>query len=401
MQSRKRKVLIFIEDGSFTFDNRVKREALALIEDGWYVSVISPKYSGDKLYKKYSNNLRSYHYPKPNALSVYGHLVEHFITLVFGSIFTFWVFIRHGFSVFHACNPTDVLWMVFLPYKIFGTKFIFDQHDLCPELYLSRGIKGVGEKNILYRILLLLEYMSYKLANVVISTNESYKYIAMKRGRKKNEDVIIVRNGPARSRFRDLGNNNTNIDKDNISIGYIGNMNPTDSVEIILLIAHHIVHLTCRSDFHFYLIGSGSSFKQLRKLSNKLMVDDHVTFTGRIPDSEVIDILKNCDICIQPDAPTPLNDKSTMNKVMEYMALGKPIITYDLTETRVSCGDAAIYIDKNGGITDFSEKIIFLSENKQLRIKMGGIGGRRVESALWWDYSVPHLLEAYQIAMDQ
>ena len=386
----KKTALIFIEDGSFTFDNRCKHQAQTLINNGWKVTVISPKYSNDPFYKKTKQGVNCYYYPKINANSAFGHVIEHSITLFFGCILTFWVFIIHGFSVFHACNPMDILWFIAMPYKLFGKKFIFDQHDLCPELYLSR-LEG-NEENFFYKSLILFEKISYVVADRVIVTNESYKKNVLNRGGVNKEKIYVVRNGPNLEKFVCNRGDPTLKGKDEILVGYIGNMNKQDGVDYLLDIAYEIIKKRNINQIRFILIGGGSVQQQLLAQSMKMDLDSHVKFTGRISNEEMLNILNSCDICVQPDPLNPLNDLSTMNKVMEYMALEKPVVSFDLTETKVSCGNAALYAKD---IIQFSDHICLLAENSKLRKSMGVLGKKRIENKLAWKYSEQFLLKAY------
>lgn len=389
----KKKAVIFIEDGTFSYDNRVKREVNALVSAGWDITVISTKFPSDPLYEKVNERLRLYFYPKPNGVSSIGHIVEHTVSLFFGSLVTLWVFFRHGFSVFHACNPMDILWIIAFPYKLLGKKFIFDQHDLCPEIFLSRGRGGVGR--LFYRALKILEKASYKFADVVIATNESYREIAITRGGKNTEDVFVVRNGPDLNQFKKVAPRDSIKQNGEVLVGYLGNMNIQDGVDYLLEAANYIICKRKRTDIKFVLIGGAHYQPYLVEQSRRIGLAEYVTFTGRIPDNEMLEILCACDVCVQPDPLNPLNDKSTMNKAMEYMALEKPIVAFDLKETRVSCGDAALYARAND-IVEFAEMILYLADNPDLRSKMSRRGRERVEKKLSWDHSIPHLLKAYE-----
>ncbi len=394
----RKKALIFIEDGSFSYDNRVIRETKALLDDGWEITVISPKYPEDPFYKKINENLRAYYYPKPNAVSAFGHLFEHSISLLLGSVLTCWVKFRHGFQVFQGCNPMDILWLIALPYKLSGSSFIFDQHDLCPELYLSR-VKN-GHHSFYYRILKILEKLSYRFADIVMATNQSYKDTAIERGGKKPDNVFIVRNGPDLKKFKKT-KPQTGLKKENeILVGYLGNMNIQDGVDYLLFAAKEVLKKHNRGDIKFVLVGGGSYQPFLCNKAKEMGLSNNIIFTGRIPDQQMLSVLNACDICVQPDPYNPLNDKSTMNKVLEYMALEKPLISFDLKETRVSCGEAAIYVKPND-INELAEKILLLADNHQLREKMASAGRERVEIKMSWEYSIPHLLNAYQKALEK
>ena len=395
-----KKVILFNENGSYTYDSRVIREADALADAGWEVNVISPKRPDDPLYKQIRKNLRAYFYPMPTpeSSSFWGQALEHLTSLVLGACLTFWIFVRHGFHVFHACNPMDILWLIILPYKILGKKFIFDQHDLTPELYLSLG-RG-SKKDFIYKALVFLENCSYKYADSVIATNESYKNIAVTKGRKMREEVFVVRNGPDLSKFK-VGPGREGLKAEGETlVGYLGNMNPQDGVDYLLNAADDLVNKRLRQDVKFVFIGGGTSQPLLAKKSREIALAKNVLFTGRIPDADMLVVLNACDICIQPDPLNPLNDKSTMNKVMEYMALEKPVIAFDLKETRVSGGDVAIYVTPNDQV-ELADKIAYLADNPELRIKLGKMGRERVESRLAWKHSIPNLLAAYEYVLER
>ncbi len=392
----KRKTLIFIEDNTFSHDNRVIREATALVEAGWDVTVVCPRYPGDPFYRRVNDSLRVYFFPKPNAVGAVGHIAEHAITLILGSILVLWAQLRHGFQILHACNPMDTLWLLAVPYRLFGKRFIYDQHDLCPELYLSR--EGTDREGLIFRTLLWLERKSYQTAAAVISTNETYKSFAIRRGGRDPGSVFIVRNGPDLNKFHPVEPRNDLKKNGEILVGYLGNINLQDGVDHLLTAAKQIVLDRDRKDIRFVLVGGGAYQPELVKLSKRMGLTDCVTFTGRLPDHQMLETLCACDICVQPDPYNPLNDASTMNKVMEYMALGKPVIAYDLKETRFSCGDAAIYADPHDP-DDLGRKILELADDAGLRSRMASMGRERVEKVLAWPLSVPHLIAAYEHAL--
>jgi len=392
----KKSILLFIEDVSFTLDNRMQRISGTLVRDGWDVTVISPRFRGDPGCRVLGEHLRAYFYPKPNARGALGHLVEHAISIGLGFLYSLWSFLRHGFSLFYACNPMDIFWLVALPYKALGCRFIFDQHDLCPELLLSRE-RGV-EKMFFYRALLFLERMSYRMAVVVISTNESYKRVAIERGGKRPEDVYVVRNGPDLKKFK-IVEPEAGVKKDGeVLVGYLGTMNIQDGVDYLLRAAQ-IIKAKDEKCIRFLLVGGGANQAYLMRLSDEMGLGGMVRFTGRLPDDEMLAALSAMDICVQPDPMNPLNDKSTMNKVMEYMALGKPVLAFDLTETRVSCGEAAVYAKPNE-VEDLADQIIQLARDPLKRERMGRLGRKRVEQQLAWEYSEPKLLEACARALE-
>lgn len=383
------KVLIFIEDGSFLYDNRVKREVKTLEAAGFEVSVICPRYRGER-WADDVGRTHVYRYPKLAAGgAVLGHICEYACSLVFGGFLAAWVAARRGFDAIQLCNPPDVLFPIAASFKALGKRYIFDHHDVCPELYETQYRKRSG---LLYRVLCWAERRSLSLADAVLSTNESYRRIAMERGGVAPDRVLVVRNGPDLERYREW---TEPVQKSPVRVGYIGNMNPQDGVDRLLLAAKHIRRDLGRRDIEFVLIGKGDSFPALQRLAKELEVEDGVRFTGRIPDEAVLEELRACDIGCQPDPPNPLNDVSTMNKVLEYMALARPVVAFDLTETRVSCGDAALYAAE-GSPEALAREILRLAGDFELRRRMGLLGRKRIEEALAWKYSEAALLATYR-----
>jgi glycosyltransferase involved in cell wall biosynthesis len=394
----KRRGLVLIEDGSFTYDNRVKHETQALLRTGWSITVICPRFKGDPFYRRESGQLRAYFYPKPEANSLPGHVLEHLASLVLVGMISFWVFLRHGFDVIHACNPMDILWLIAWPYKWLGKRFIYDQHDLCPELFLSRNEQPSARRSLLWRTLLALERASYRTADVVLVTNESYREMAVRRGRVPAERVFVVRNGPDLDLSREEPEDNAVAPRPHILVGYLGNMNRQDGVEYLLQAARTILYDHRRPDIHFVLIGGGSRQPHLAQLAAQMGLQQQVTFTGRIPDPQMLRTLRDCDLCVQPDPRNALNDVSTMNKALEYMALAKPVVAFDLRETRVSCADAALYAAP-GDAADLARQILALADDPVRRARLGALGRQRIRTQLAWPFSVPALLRAYERAM--
>ena len=388
------RVLIFIEDGSFIFDNRVKREAKTLEGAGFQVSVICPRYPGEELAETVGRTY-VYRYPKLSLGGpVLGHLCEFASSLFFGWLLALWVAIRRGFDVIQLCNPPDVLFPIALFFKPFGKKYIFDHHDVCPELFEAQYGKRSG---LIYRILCWAERCSLCWADGVMSTNESYRRIAAERAGVPADRIKVVRNGPDLEQFRDWP---LPKKKSPVRVGYIGNMNPQDGVDYLLRAAKHICVDLGRKDVEFVLIGKGDSFRALKRLTAELGLDSAVRFTGRIPDEEVLQELSACDIGCQPDPRNPLNNVSTMNKVMEYMALAKPVVAFDLVETRVSCADSALY-SRDITPVALATEIIRLADDFQLRRSMGLAGRQRVEERLAWTYSEAPLLAMYRMVLGE
>ena len=250
---------------------------------------------------------------------------------------------RHGFDIIHACNPPDLIFFVAAPFKfLFGTKFLFDQHDVNPELYETK----FGRRDFVYNGLKLVERLTFKLADVVISTNESYKRIALERGKKRDDQVFVVRSAPKLDKFNPRPGGEHHKTGFEYMVGYLGVMGPQEGIDHLLRAVKQIVD-SGRTDIKFMLVGGGSSLEDLRAYSRELGLEKFVEFTGRIPDEDLLERLTACDICVNPDPMNPLNNISTMNKIMEYMALEKPVVQYDLIEGRFSAGEASIYAKPN------------------------------------------------------
>ncbi len=385
------RILIFIEDGTYILDHRVRREAGTLQGAGYQVSVICPRYEGERRWETVEG-VHVYRYWKPGIGEGFvGHVLEYVASLFFGGMLSLWVAMRHGFDVLQLCNPPDFLFPIGMMHKLFGKKVIFDHHDLCPELYESR----FGGKNALMRrVLLFCERRTLRHAHHVLTTNESYRRIAMERAGISGLDVTVVRNGPSLARFDRNRVTPASKKEGRVRVGYVGNMNPQDGVDLVLEVSRILADDGCDS-IEFICVGGGDSLPSLREQVDRYGLADRVTFTGRISDEELLSVLTSCDLGIQPDPKNPLNDVSTMNKVMEYMALSLPVVAFDLVETRVSCGDAALYANP-GDLQDLARKIRTLAENPETRKTLGRIGRERITERLAWKYSEPHLLSAYE-----
>lgn len=297
-------------------------------------------------------------------------------------------------DIIHACNPPDLVFLVALPFKLLGKPFIFDHHDINPELYEAK----FNRRGVFWHFLRLVEWLTFKSANVVIATNGSYKHIAHTRGGKRDGDVFIVRSGPDLTRLRPVPPK-PSLKKDRtFLVGYVGVMGEQEGVDLLLSAVHHLVKVRQRTDIQFVLVGGGPQFQALQKLSHNTGLDDYVTFTGRVPDETLFEVLSTADVCVNPDRVNPMNDKSTMNKILEYMAFAKPIVQFDVTEGRVSAQDASLYAKANDPI-DFADKIEELLADEATRTSMGQRGKKRVEEELGWHYEVPKLVAAYQRAL--
>jgi glycosyltransferase involved in cell wall biosynthesis len=301
------------------------------------------------------------------------------------------VLMERGFDVIHACNPPDTLFLIGGFYKLFGKKFLFDHHDINPELYEAK----FNRRDFFYRLIVMLERLTFRTADVCVATNESYRRIAIDRGKRRPDRVFVVRSGPDLNRLKILPAEPALKRGRRYLVGYVGVMGRQEGIDGLLAAIHHIVVELKRTDIQFGLVGGGTELPALRVLAERLNVADYVTFTGRVPDAELLAMLNTADVCVNPDVANEMNDKSTMNKIMEYMALGKPIVQYDLTEGRVSAQDASLYAERNDPI-DLARKTVALLDDEALRARMGQIGRERVRNALAWEHEAPRLLAAYE-----
>jgi glycosyltransferase involved in cell wall biosynthesis len=389
-----RRVLIIVENLPVPFDRRVWQEATTLQQAGYQVSIICPKGKGYEKGHEVIDNIHIYRHALPiEASGALGYAIEYSWALFWEFVLTLRVLWTRGFDVIHACNPPDTIFLIGGFFKLFGKKFIFDHHDINPELYEAK----FGRRDVFYKLLLALERWTFRTANVSIATNESYKKIAVQRGGKRPERVFIVRSGPDLRRLKIVPPVPELKHGRQYLVGYVGVMGRQEGIDYLLRGVQHIVRDLKRTDIHFGLVGGGTELEDMKAYTRELGVADHVTFTGRVPDQQMLEMLNTADVCVNPDVANEMNDKSTMNKVMEYMALGKPIVQFDLTEGRLSAQEASLYADKNNEL-DLARKIVRLLDDPELRERMGRFGRSRVENELEWKYEVPKLLAAYDLA---
>lgn len=386
------RVLIIVENLPCPFDRRVWQEARTLAAAGYQVSIICPKAPGYEEGFVQIDGIDIHRHRLPTeADGVLGYALEYSVALAMEFWLSLKVLFGRGFDIIHACNPPDTIFLLGGFYKLFGKKFLFDHHDINPELYEAKfGKRGFGR-----RLLIALERMSFSTADMVISTNESYRQIAIDRGGKNPEDVFVVRSGPDLSRIRQVPANPALRKGRKYLVGYVGVMGKQEGIDLLLQAVQLIVHHLKRTDIQFGLVGGGTELPAMRELAKQLGVAEYVTFTGRAPDAELLEMLNTADICVNPDRANEMNDRSTMNKVMEYMALAKPVVQFDLTEGRVSAGDASWYARPND-VADLAQKIVALLGDENQRIHMGAIGRERVEQVLAWQHEAPRLLAAYE-----
>src|SRR5580698_4828456 len=393
----KKRILIIVENLPVPFDSRVWKEACALRQNGYDVSVLSPRGKGYRRGHEVLDGVHIYRHPMPKeGNSPVGYLWEYGWALFWEFLYSWWIFITRGFHVIQGCNPPDSIFMVALPFKLFGVKYIFDHHDANPELYYSK----YERKDFFYKAQVWLEKLTYASSDVVMATNESYKALAVSRGKLDPEDVFVVRNGPDLDTFRPVPAKPALKYGKPYLVGYVGTMSIQEGLDILLDVALHIKKQG-RSDIHFTCVGGGPGLAGLRQLTKEKDLEDTVNFTGRISDQELLDVLSTADVCVNPDKPCEMNDISTMIKIMEYMALGKPIVQFDLKEGRFSAQQASLYANPGDKVNDFAAQILWLLDRPADRKRMGEFGRKRVERELAWEYSVKNLLAAYQRAFNK
>jgi Glycosyltransferase len=409
MKASPARILMMVEN-HFPQDTRVKNEAVLLTEAGYNVSVIALRKKGQAM-TEVVNGIQVYRLPSLELFkktlhgnlsragllflklkSSLGYLFEYCYFTTACLVFSIYVFARRGFDVIHAHNPPDTLFVVAAPFKLLGKKFVFDHHDLCPELYRSRYRTGEG---FFTRLLRVFEWCSLKLADITIATNESYKQVQIERAKRDPRTIFIVRNGPDKLRMSPVQPCPRLKAMNKCILCYVGSLNPQDGVDYLLRSLRYLSHDLKRSDFHCVIMGTGDSLQDLRDLAGRLQLNGCVELTGFVPDEDLQANLAAADICVDPDPSSPLNDVSTWIKVMEYMAYAKPIVSFDLKETRFSAGEAAMYVKPNRE-AEFAQSIVALMEQPELREKMGTYGRQRVEQELQWTKVGQNLLTAYE-----
>jgi glycosyltransferase involved in cell wall biosynthesis len=389
-----RGVLIIVENLPVPFDRRVWQEANALREAGYTVSVICPKGKGHISSYEELQGIHIYRHSLPvEASGAAGYLLEYSAALFWEFLLSIKVLRNHGFDAIHACNPPDLIFIIAGFYKLFlGKKFVFDQHDLNPELY---EIKFGRKSGLFYRLLCLFERLTFKCADISIATNETFKQIAIERGGMQPDQVAIVKSYPDLTRFRAVPADPTLRKSFKYTIGYIGIMGQQDGVDILIRAMAYIVKELKHIDIACLIIGSGSELGNLRALANALNVNDYVTFTGYLSGEALLTHLCSLDIGVIPDPPSPCNDKLSMNKVFEYMALGLPFVQFDLAQSRLEAGDAG-FVAAEPTPEAMAQAILSLLANEALRKRMSEIGKERANREFRWETEKQTLVEHYR-----
>ncbi|MCB1494704.1 MAG: glycosyltransferase family 4 protein [Bauldia sp.] len=384
------RILIIVENLPVPFDRRVWSEATTLRAAGYEVSVICPKRKDAAASHEVIDGIHIYRHPLPiEANGALGYALEYATALFFEFVLSLKVLWQRGFDVLQACNPPDTIFLIGGFYKLFGKRFVFDQHDINPELYEAK----FGRRDFFWRMMIWLERLSFRTADRSIATNESYRRIAIERGGMAPDRVHVVRSGPNLKRVRTVPPDDGRWKQGRrFLVGYVGVIGHQEGLDLLLDSVEHVVRRLERSDIQFVVCGDGPALAEIRSNAGQRGLEAFVTFTGRCSDDDLFSALSTAEVCVNPDRPCAMNDKSTMNKVMEYMALGKPQVQYDLAEGRFSAGESSLYATDPD---DFGDKVVALLDDPEQRARMGQIGRERVETVLAWSHEAPKLLALY------
>ena len=390
--SNKRKILIIVENLPVPFDTRVWQEATTLAENGYEVSVICPKGKGFDSDYEYLKGVHIHRHDLPTeGNGALGYAREYFCALREEIRLARKIYKERGFHVIHGCNPPDDIYMVARQFRNKGVDYVFDHHDICPELFEAKFGKKSG---LLYKSQLWLERQTYKHCAFAFVTNESYKQIAISRGGMSEGKVFVLRSGPKLERLRITPAKPEIKRGKRFMVGYLGVIGQQEGIEYMLKAAQYIKEQLRRDDIFWGIVGGGPHLEALRSQSHEMGLDDILEFTGRVSDEVLLDYLNTADVCVNSDEYNAMNDKSTMNKILEYMALGKPIVQFDLTEGRYSAQEASLYAEPNNAI-DMANKIIHLLDHPEERQRMSEYGRKRIVNELSWEHTSRALLEGY------
>lgn len=387
-----RHVLIVVENLPVPLDRRVWLEATTLKQTGYDVSVICPMGRGWNAPYEVIDGVHIYRHTQPpeahsGAVAYareYGHAIRHWFRLARV------VWRRRPFEVIQGCNPPDLIFLLALWYRIWGVAYMFDHHDVCPELFEAK----FGKKGLLYKIMLIWERMTFAIASVSMATNGSFQNIAVRRGRMDPKDVFVVRSAPRIENFIP-GPGNVEMRKGAGTVmGYVGVIGQQEGMDLLVLAADNLIRKQGKTDVHFLIVGFGPLLEEVQRDVAAHDLNAYFTFTGALYGDDLLAVLNVIDIGVSPDPKNAMNDISTMNKVMEYMTLEKPLVQFDLTEGRVSAGEAGLYARANDPV-DFAKKIAVLIDDPKARVRMGALGRKRVLTDLSWAHTEPQLLAAY------
>ena len=391
-------VLILVQNLSVPFDRRVWQEACALRDAGFEVSVICPSSEQHPATREQLDGIQIHRYPpRLEARGLVGYLLEYSVALTSMTVLAWRIAVRRRIDIVQACNPPDLLFLVAMPLVLLrGARFIFDHHDVSPELLMA---KGHASNSSVVRLSRLLERLTFGCAVASIATNESYRDIAVDRGRMSTEDVFVVRSGPARG-FDPVAPDPDLKRGRRYLVGYVGVMGIQEGIDLLLEAIRLIVTVHGRDDVVFALAGSGPEARRLKAKSEAMGLSEYVHFLGRVSDVELVRLLSTADVAVNPDEVNPMNDISTMNKIVEYMAVGRPIVQFDTREGRISAQESSLYAAPNdpGSLAD---AICRLLDDAELRAEMGARGRERFQDDLAWSRQVPQLIAAYSRALSK
>lgn len=387
----KKHILFIVENNPAPLDVRVWNEALAAKSFGYDVSIISPLHKKAQLKFEQLEGINIYrHYMPLEASGKFAFLIEYGNALLWELLLAFKIFFKQRFQFIHSANPPDHVFLIALIFKLFRVKYIFDHHDICPENYQAK----FGRQDLFYRVLLLMEKWTFKTADLVISTNESYKKIAIERGGVDKNRVFVVRNGPDLEKVHFKRPNEKWKKGFDYLVSYVGVIGNQEGIHNLLEAAKHIIHDKNITNIKFIIIGTGPHWKVLVSQAKELQLEKYVFFTGFIPYDDFYEILATSDLCVNPEHKNPFTDKSTMLKIMDYMTFGKPIVMFETTEGKVTAGDSAAYLKENDNSL-FADTIVDLLHDDERRKTMGKIGRERIETALNWKIQAKNLKNAY------
>ncbi|MBL8566153.1 MAG: glycosyltransferase family 4 protein [Hyphomicrobiaceae bacterium] len=385
-----------VENLTVPLDRRVWQEARTLRDNGYTVSVICPV--GGRYTKSYEmlEGIHIFRHPMPfEADGALGYLLEYGWALAWELALSVRVQAKVGFDVVQACNPPDLMFLVAGFWKyLFGKRFVFDHHDINPELFEAK----FNRRGFFHKLLTKLERWTFRAADVSIATNDTFKEIAVRRGGMSPDRVFIVRSIPDVSRFRrvepsaELRNGRRHL------IGYVGIMGAQDGVDLLIEAVADLVHGQGRRDVGCVIVGSGTELPHLQRLAVERGVADHVTFTGFLSGEPLLKALSSFDIGVIPDPKNTYNDKISMNKAFEYMTLGIPFVQFDLMEGRKIAGDAALYARDNSPV-DLARQIARIMDDATLASELAAEGRDRAKALLRWDDEAERLLAAYDVAL--
>lgn len=385
-------ILFIVENNAVPLDVRVWNEALAAKKFGYDVSVISPKNKFAPLKYEEIEGVKIYRHHVPvEAGSKPAFFIEYANAIFWELLLSFRIYFRQKFHCIHSANPPDHVFLIAIIFKLFGVKYIFDHHDITPENYQAK----FGHQGLFYNLLLLMEKFTFKTADIVISTNESYKKIAVERGGVDERHVFVVRNGPNLDKVMFKAPNEKWKNGFDYLVSYVGVIGSQEDIDNLLDAARHIVYEKKQTNIKFIIVGRGSNLNNLIALSKEMGLNEYVHFTGYVPYEEYYEILATSDVCVNPEYRNPFTDHSTMLKIMDYMTFGKPIVMFETKEGKVTAGDSAICIQQNDVVL-FADAIVDLLHDRERRQRMGEIARKRIENELNWDIQAQNLRRAYK-----